>query len=42
MTARDDQVFTGWTDDIKYQAHRLCETGGGSLVPRYCWRVAPG
>ena len=29
----DDRVFTGWTDNLKYQAHYLLETGGGSLVP---------
>lgn len=33
IRSSDDRVFTGWTDNLKYQAHYLCETGGGSLVP---------
>jgi hypothetical protein len=27
------RVFTGWTENLKDQAHYLLETGGGSLVP---------
>lgn len=33
IRSSDDRVFTGWTDNLKYQAFYLCETGGGSLVP---------
>ncbi|VTR91556.1 Putative type II DNA modification enzyme OS=bacterium UASB14 GN=U14_03333 PE=4 SV=1 [Gemmata massiliana] len=33
IRSNDDKVFTGWADNLKYQAHYLCETGGGSLVP---------
>ncbi|QEL14825.1 Eco57I restriction-modification methylase domain-containing protein [Limnoglobus roseus] len=29
----DSRVFTGWADNLQYQAHYLLETGGGSLVP---------